>query len=175
MTARDGRLLVAGGRNYEWTRCDHYGVRYCEDERPDMRWYSPAWLDPSLAPLRPRITAAPTDAQGAPVPRASALPALSLGGRFRAQVATDRPAGCATAMRAVLLGLPAQTHAFDMNQRRVPLATTSTREGVEFQLPASASELPPGPYQLVVVRDVRVRASGATVHLPSVAQTVIVR
>lgn len=171
----DGRVLVAGGRSYAWSRCDRYGVNYCEDERPDMRWYSPPWLDPALAPLRPRITTAPTPTDGSTPALLGATPVLSRGASYRVGVATERPTTCLTAARAVLTGLPAQTHSIDMNQRVVPMSSMSVEGGLRFTVPSSASVIPPGPYVLTVVRDVRVRANNSVVPVPSVARVVMVR
>ncbi|MBN8644792.1 MAG: hypothetical protein J0L61_06060, partial [Planctomycetes bacterium] len=117
----DGRVLIGGGRSYRWSRCDRYGAEYCEDERPDMRWYSPPYLDPALAPLRPRITADPRATSGAALPRDLDVPVLGYDGTYDVPVATERAAGCDAGLRAVLMGLPTQTHSFDAGQRLVPL------------------------------------------------------
>ena len=175
VTALDGRVLVAGGRNYRWSRCARYGAEYCEDERPDMRWYSPPWLDPALARYRPTITGAPRETSGAAAPQDHAVPVLGYAHDYVVPVGTERPAGCATPLSAVLMGMPTQTHSFDSNQRAVPLTVTWVGGAFTVRTPAGASAAPPGPYLLVVTRPVRVRADGSTVRVPSVARPVLLR
>lgn len=175
VTALDGRVLVAGGRNYRWSRCDRAGVEYCEDERPDMRWYSPPWLDPALARFRPTITGAPRETSGAAAPQDHAVPVLGYAHDYVVPVGTELPAGCAAPLSAVLMGMPTQTHSFDSNQRAVPLTVTWVGGAFTVRTPGDASAAPPGPYLLVVTRPVRVRADGSTVRVPSVARPVLLR
>lgn len=171
----DGRVLVGGGRNYRWSRCDRFGVQYCEDERPDMRWYSPAYLDPALAPFRPRITGDPRATTGAALPRDINVPVLGYDATYDLPVATERAGGCDTGLRAVLMGLPTQTHSFDAGQSLVPLASTWRDGALRVRTPASRSVAPPGPYRLVVLRPVTLRAEDRVMQVPSVARVVMLR
>jgi hypothetical protein len=50
-----------------------------------------------------------------------------------------------------LMGLGAVTHAFDSNQRRVPLSFQTTDGGLTIQAPANARLAPPGSYMLFLV------------------------
>jgi hypothetical protein len=78
---------------------------------------------------RPRIDEAP--------------PAVAHGAAF--QVAT---ADAGTIVRVTLVRLSSVTHAFDQNQRFVPLSFMRTAGGLEVSAPASASVAPPGHYML---------------------------
>jgi hypothetical protein len=50
-----------------------------------------------------------------------------------------------------LVRLPSVTHAFDQNQRFVPLAFTRTAGGLRVSAPASGAIAPPGHYMLFLV------------------------
>jgi hypothetical protein len=53
--------------------------------------------------------------------------------------------------RVTLVRLPSVTHAFDQNQRFVPLAFTRTAGGLTVTAPPSASIAPPGHYMLFLL------------------------
>jgi hypothetical protein len=57
----------------------------------------------------------------------------------------------------VLMGLGSMTHAFDMNQRYVQLATSSqSASTVQVTGPADAQTAPPGYYMLFVLNESRI-------------------
>jgi hypothetical protein len=171
----DGRVLSAGGRTYRGARCNAFDGEYCEDERADLRWYSPAYLDPALSPLRPRILADPRALGGAAPPRDANVPVLGYDESYELQVATEQPSGCDPGLRVVLMGLPTQTHSFDAGQSLVVLAATWRSGSLVLRTPSSSSLAPPGPYRLVVLRPVRLGAGGRTMQVPSLARVVMLR
>jgi hypothetical protein len=91
--------------------------------------FTPPYL---LRGPRPGITSAPAS--------------LAYGGS--AQIGTA-DAGRITAVS--LVRLPSVTHAFDQNQRFVPLAFVRTAGGLRVSAPASGAIAPPGHYMLFLV------------------------
>jgi hypothetical protein len=82
-----------------------------------------------------------------PRPRISSAPAtLAYGGS--AQIGTA-DAGRVTAVS--LVRLPSVTHAFDQNQRFVPLTFARSAGGVQVSAPASGAIAPPGHYMLFLI------------------------
>ena len=61
-----------------------------------------------------------------------------------------------------MIKLGAVTHAFDMDQRYVPLTFTTGSQSLSVQTPANANFAPPGHYMLFIVD---------TMGVPSVAVT----
>jgi hypothetical protein len=90
--------------------------------------YSPPYL---FQGPRPEITAAPA--------------AADYGATFT--VGTSDPASVTS---VALIRPSAVTHAYDMNQRYVPLAFTAGAGGLEVTAPASGGIAPPGDYMLVI-------------------------
>ena len=94
-----------------------------------------------------------------PRPTISTAPAtLTYGSSFR----IDTPDAAAISSVA-LIRLNAATHAFDQNQRYVPLSFTAGAGFLTVTSPASGGVAPPGPYQLVIK---------TTTGVPSVARIV---
>jgi hypothetical protein len=117
----DGRVLVAGGG------------RFSDTTRPtdqlNAEIYSPPYL---FNGPRPVISSAPT--------------ALSYATSF--SIATS---DASTITSAALIRLGAVTHAFDQNQRYVPLTFQQATGGLTVQSPTSANLAPPGYYMLFIV------------------------
>jgi hypothetical protein len=117
--------------------------------------FTPPYL---LRGARPLIASAPTT--------------LSYGGSEQ----IDTPdAGRVTAVS--LVRLPSVTHAFDQNQRFVPLTFVRSAGGVRVDAPPSGAVAPPGDYMLFLVdgdgvpsvaRIVRVDSAGLTARVPAV-------
>jgi chitodextrinase len=59
------------------------------------------------------------------------------------------------------------THAFNMDQRFVPLSFTKTASGLNVQAPADANLAPPGYYMLFIVNNKGVPSIAPFVHLPA--------
>jgi hypothetical protein len=133
----DGRVLIAGGRSA--------GETGPEDEKPTFRYLYPPYLSPRESPPpRPAITAAPAS--------------IGYGSNFTLEFSGG------PVSEVVLMGLGSMTHAFDMNQRYVQLATPSqSPAAVQVTGPANIQTAPPGHYMLFVLDANRV---------PSVARIV---
>src|SRR4029077_7363853 len=117
----DGRVLVAGGGRF-----------FGHDDPSDLRSaeiYSPPYL---FKGARPVIGAVPSS-----VPYATNF-----------SVTTPDPTQIAS---AALVRLGAVTHAFDQNQRYVPLTFQQIAGGLTLQSPTSGNIAPPGYYMLFVV------------------------
>jgi len=138
----DGRVLIAGGRSRGSAPSDP------EDEKPSFRYLYPPYLAPlGSPPPRPVITAAPQT--------------VGYGSSFTVEF-SGGPVG-----EVVLMGLGSMTHAFDMNQRYVQLATPSQAGNtVQVTGPEDVQTAPPGYYMLFVLNENRV---------PSVARFVRVQ
>ena len=95
----------------------------------DFEFYSPAYLANGQ---RPTVTAAPS--------------ALRYGQSFF--VGTPAPANISA---VCLIKLGSDTHAFDFDLRRVPLAFVQTSGGLTVSAPASGTIAPPGFYMLFVL------------------------
>jgi concanavalin A-like lectin/glucanase superfamily protein/galactose oxidase-like protein/Big-like domain-containing protein/IPT/TIG domain-containing protein len=68
-----------------------------------------------------------------------------------------------------LIGLSAVTHAFNQNQRFVPVSFTTTANGLSIQAPPNGNLAPPGPYMLFLVDNTGVPSVAAMVNLPAAA------
>lgn len=119
----DGRVLVGGGRSAGPTSV-------AEDERTDLRFYSPPYLDAARLPLRPQLTSAPA------ILRYNTAASIGVSGQ---------------ATEAALIGLGSMTHSFDSNQRHVQLALTPAAGGATIVGPRDARTAPPGYYMLFVL------------------------
>lgn len=134
----DGRVLVGGGR----TRGSAQGDP--ENEQPSFRYLHPPYLA-SGAP-RPLITSAPQ--------------AIAYAADFTVQVEGG------PISEVVLMGLGSMTHAIDMNQRYVQLATPSQgANSVVVTAPANVQTAPPGYYMLFVLNETRVPSVARFVRL----------
>jgi hypothetical protein len=123
----DARVLIAGGRSR--------GETGPEDEKPNFRYLLPPYLASGQA--RPVITSAPQS--------------ISYASTFSVDF-TGGPVS-----EVVLMGLGSMTHAFDMNQRYVQLATSSqSASTVQVTGPADAQTAPPGYYMLFVLNESRI-------------------
>jgi len=99
---------------------------------------------------RPTVTSVPATAgYGTPIP-----------------VGAPDPAGVTS---VALIRLGANTHAWDQNQRYVPLTFTRTATGVTATAPANGNVAPPGSYMLVVKNAAGVPSVGQVVRLGSSA------
>lgn len=119
----DGRVLFAGG-----------GEVVGGTDHLDGEFFSPPYLfNPDGTPAtRPRISSAPST--------------TFYGQSFT--VSTPDAAGIA---KVAWVRLGSVTHAFDQNQRYVPLAFNSTSTGVTVTPPANRNAAPPGHYMLFLV------------------------
>jgi hypothetical protein len=138
----DGSVWTAGGG----------GCGNCSVNQQSAEIYYPAYLfkkDSSrLLADRPRVTTAPSS--------------MTYNGSYT----LSTPDGSSIA-KAALVGIGSVTHAFNMNQRYVPLTiTTKTSTTLTVTSPANANLAPPGYYMLFVIN-----SSG----VPSVARIIQVQ
>ncbi|PYM89328.1 MAG: hypothetical protein DME04_26625 [Candidatus Rokuibacteriota bacterium] len=117
----DGRVLIAGGGRF-------FGSPDQTDQL-SAEIYSPPYL---FKGARPTITSAPTTA--------------TYGGTFTVQTPD---AARVTAINLVKLG--AVTHAFNMDQRFLPLSFSPVSGGFTVQAPANGNLAPPGYYMLFLI------------------------
>jgi len=138
---KDGRVLIGGGRVVPKA-----GIG-CE--RPDLRIYSPAYLSRG-----PR-----------PVLRASREPVgMKAGGDWIELSYTNGPPREKNGI--VLMALGSTTHAFDQNQRFIPLPFKKPAEGsLRVGPPPDLTSAPPGNYLLFMVNDSGVPSVGLTVRI----------
>lgn len=136
---KDGRVLVAGGGNGGGRRPG------ASQDYMSSETFSPPYL---FKGPRPVITKSPSLAK--------------YNETFR--VSTDSPL---TISSVCLIAPGAVTHGLDMNQRRVPLAFTSTAEGLTVTAPSSPNLAPPGPYMLFVLNQNGVPAVAKMITLAS--------
>ena len=123
----DGRVLIAGGRSR--------GETGPEDEKPTFRYLLPPYL--ASGQSRPVITAAPQT--------------IAYGANFSVQFSGG------PVSEVVLMGLGSMTHAFDMNQRYVQLATIGQGAGaVQVSAPPDVQTAPPGHYMLFLLNESRI-------------------
>jgi hypothetical protein len=123
----DGRVLIAGGRSR--------GETGPEDEKPNFRYLLPPYL--ASGQPRPVITAAPQT--------------IGYGTSF------DIEFSGGPVSEAVLMALGSMTHAIDMNQRYVQLATTGqSATSVQVTGPANVQTAAPGHYMLFVLNENRI-------------------
>jgi len=132
----DGRVLIAGGRSR--------GETGPEDEKPTFRYLLPPYL--ASGQSRPIITAAPQT-----ISYASTFDVGFSGGPVS---------------EVVLMGLGSMTHAFDMNQRYVQLATIGQGAGaVQVSGPPDVQTAAPGYYMLFVLNESRIPSMARFVRL----------
>jgi len=119
------------------------GRDFPEVDQPSAEIYSPPYL---FKGPRPAITSAPTGIQYGTV--------FFVGTPDVARIAT-----------VSLVRLGSVTHAFNQNQRFVPLSFQSTAGGVNVQAPATANLAPPGHYMLFIVDTNGIPSLAAMVRL----------
>jgi fibronectin type 3 domain-containing protein len=107
--------------------------------------YSPPYL---FRGARPSITSAPSTVQ------------------YTSTFSVSTPDAARIASVA-LVRTPAVTHAFDQNQRYVPLTFTATSGGLDVTAPANGNVAPPGYYMLFVVDTNGVPSVASFVRLPA--------
>jgi hypothetical protein len=117
----DARVLVAGGGRFN-------GVNESTDQL-NAEIYSPPYL---FNGARPTISSAPSTIQ------------------YATNFTVTTPDAVQIAS-AALIRLSAVTHAFDQNQRYVPLTFQQTTGGLTVQSPSAANLAPPGYYMLFIV------------------------
>jgi hypothetical protein len=117
----DGRVLVAGGGRFN-------GVNEPTDQL-SAEIYSPPYL---FNGARPVISSAPSTIQ------------------YATHFSITTP-DASQITSAALIRLGAVTHAFDQNQRYVPLTFQQATGGLTVQSPSSANLAPPGYYMLFIV------------------------
>jgi len=97
-----------------------------------------------------------------PRPTVSSFPAvLQYGGSFTVQTPD-----AASISSVSLVRLGSVTHAFNENQRYLPLSFTSGGGNLTVQAPATANLAPPGYYMLFLVNNVGVPSVGVFVQVP---------
>ena len=131
----DGRVLVAGGGRFN-------GVNEPTDQL-SSEIYSPPYLF-----------------NGAP-PVISAAPAATT---YATSFSITTP-DASTITSAALIRLGAVTHAFDQNQRYVPLTFQQATGGLSVQSPSSANLAPPGYYMLFIVNSTGVPSVASIVKV----------
>jgi len=136
---RDGRVLV-GGSN------PHIGYNFNNVLFPtelSIEAFSPAYLEPRFADVRPRIVAPTSELQ---------KHGQKLGLRFQVKAALDK-----NLVYVTLLAPPFNTHSFSMNHRLLVLESNKvnivegTTYDIEVTMPGSPILAPPGFYLLFVV------------------------
>ena len=118
----DGRVLVAGGGRFN-------GINEPTDQ-VSAEIYSPPYLFNGARPVISSAPAATTYATNFSIATPDALQITS----------------------AALIRLGGVTHAFDQNQRYVPLTFQQATGGLTVQSPSSANQAPPGYYMLFIVK-----------------------
>ena len=140
---KDGRVLTGGGISP--------GVFRVGCERPDIRIYEPAYLHRGP---RPVLADGPEPIRLRP---GGASVELGYGG-----------APLSATGGVVLLALGAATHAFDQNQRYVPLDfETLPDDNLRVAPPADSFRAPPGDYILFLVSEAGVPSRGRHVRVES--------
>ncbi|XP_051124035.1 aldehyde oxidase GLOX-like [Andrographis paniculata] len=142
---RDGRVLVAGSNTHAYDT--FAGVQFPTDLT--LEAYSPDYLDPRLAKVRPRITS--------PASHSEIGYGQPLNVTFTAQGGINR-----SLIRVTMAAPPYTTHSFSMNQRMLVLTNEVRRSAdvtpigrsnyqVRVVSPGSSILAPPGYYLLFVV------------------------
>jgi hypothetical protein len=134
----DGRVLIAGGRSRGSAAGDP------EDEKPNFRYLLPPYLAEGQS--RPVIISAPAT--------------IGYNSSFTVEVSGG------PASEVVLMSPGSMTHAIDMSQRYVQLASTPQgAAAVQVTGPASVQAAPPGYYMLFVLDQDRVPSVARFVRL----------
>lgn len=126
----DARVLVGAGSPTEFT---------VGDERSDARIWTPPYLAEGRAGVRPIVSALPG---GSRLSYGASLPVAYESGPIQ---------------RASLVGLSAQTHAFNFNQRHIEVEISGGTEGsgtLGIAAPATPEIAPAGPYLLFLMKSV---------------------
>jgi hypothetical protein len=131
----DARVLVSGGGR-------GYGYVAASDQT-NLEVFSPPYL---FKGARPTISTAPTQ--------------LQYSQSFNVQTPN-----AASIAKVALISLGSQTHAFNMNQRYVPLSFTAGAGNLTVTAPASSSVTPPGYYMLFILNSSGVPSVAAIVRL----------
>lgn len=138
---RDGRVLVSGSNpNAYYT---FKGVLYPTDLT--MQAYSPEYLDPQFAPLRPNILSPASHSQ------------FAYGQLLTINFTLPQPTINANSLTVSIVAPPFTTHSFSMNQRLLLLTTSNLTSlgGSNYRLrvstPNSKILAPPGYYLLFLV------------------------
>jgi Domain of unknown function (DUF1929) len=132
----DARVLVAGGGGYE----DYYQA---STDQLSAEIYAPPYL---FKGARPVISSAPSTIQYATTFTVTTPDAV--------QIAS-----------AALVRLGAVTHAFDQNQRYVPLTFQRVTGALTVQSPSSANLAPPGYYMLFIVNSTGVPSMASIIKV----------
>jgi hypothetical protein len=132
----DGRVLVAGGGRFDSGSNTGY-------DQLSAEIYSPPYL---FNGVRPTISSAPSTIQYATN--------FTVGTPDASQISS-----------AALVRLGAVTHAFDQNQRYVPLTFQQATGGLTVQSPSSANLAPPGYYMLFIVNSTGVPSVASIIQI----------
>jgi fibronectin type 3 domain-containing protein len=138
----DATVLVVGGGRQGITHGVVPPLPEAHDE-PNSEIFSPPYL---FKGPRPVISSAP-----------STIP-------YNAAFSVTTP-DFARIASVSLIGLSAVTHAFNENQRFVPLTFSQTANGLSIQAPANGNIAPPGPYMLFLVDNNGVPSVAAMVRM----------
>lgn len=132
----DGRVLVAGGGRFDSGADTGY-------DQLSAEIFSPPYL---FNGSRPAIGSAPSTVT------------------YNANFTVGTPDATSIAS-AVLVRLGAVTHAFDQNQRYVPLTFQQATGGLTVQSPGSANLAPPGYYMLFIVNSIGVPSVASIIQI----------
>ncbi len=110
--------------------------------------YSPPYL---FKGARPTITSAPS--------------LVNYGSSF-----TVSTPDAAAIQKVALIRTPSVTHAFDENQRYIPLSFTTGSGQLTVQTPSNVNTAPPGYYMLFIVNAAGVPSVASIVHFPTASQ-----
>ena len=138
---KDGRILVGGGLDSSDPKVG------CE--RPDIRIYSPTYMDKGPRPMFMDVVE--------PV-------SMAVNGENMTFSFSNGPLKDTNGV--VLMALGSTTHSFDQNQRSIALDFSVTQVGtVEVVPPHNYSQAPPGDYLLFIVNQMGIPSTGKHVRL----------
>jgi hypothetical protein len=133
----DARVLVAGGGRFFGYPSDD------PSDRATAEIYSPPYL---FKGARPSITTAPQE------------------GVYASSINVVTP-NAASVASVSLIKLATVTHAFNIDQRYLPLQFTPSGNALTVQLPANANLAPPGYYMLFIVDSNGVPSTGSMIRI----------
>jgi hypothetical protein len=136
-------LLLPDGRVLVAGGGRDFGKEQANESNAEI--YSPSYL---FQGPRPTISSAPSTAE------------------YASSFAVQTP-DAANIASVSLVSLGADTHAFNMNQRYVPLSFTQTAGGLTVQAPADGNTAPPGYYMLFVVNSQGVPSVASFIRITS--------
>ena len=136
----DGRVLMAGGGQLPG---------YPVVNQTNAQIFSPPYL---FKGMRPVISSAPSTVQAG-------------SGTFNVGTLN-----AATTAKVSLVRLGSQTHAFDQNQRFVPLSFTASSGSLQVTAPANTNVAPPGYYMLFIVDTNGVPSVSTFVRIPAASE-----